>query len=125
MRKKTALAALIFASYASPLLAETGYPMDGVYEGGASDIGKIRLIVDGRDAFVRILAKGCIGLVEGRLAKNNAGELFLVASDYETSQCAIAISTGNKFSMTLRQGPECSYHHGAACSFNGFVERVR
>lgn len=43
---------MIFANYASPLPTETDYLMDVVYEGGASDIGKIRLIVNGRDAFV-------------------------------------------------------------------------
>ena len=117
--------AVWFVTSISPATAETELPLDGVYEGGAADIGKIRLIVEGRDAFVRILAKGCIGMVEGHLAKHSSGELFLVASDYQTSKCAIGISPTGKFSMSLRQGPECSYHHGAACSFNGFVERVR
>lgn len=123
--KAVVSAAILSSSVLTAAPASGEYLLDGVYEGAARDLGSVRVVVDGRDAVIRILAQGCIGIVEGRLAKNNTGDLFLVASDYAVSQCAVAITPHGKFSFSLEQGLECTYHHGALCSFDGFVERVR
>jgi hypothetical protein len=113
------------AGLALALSATAAWPQDlpgGVYEG---EKGSLRVIVDGRDVGVTVKTPGCLGSVEGRLARNDAGQLFMVSSAYEEDSCAIAIQPHGKFSFSMRQGSECSYNHGAACSFNGFVERVR
>lgn len=123
--KAVVTSAILTSSALTATPASSEYLLDGVYEGAARDLGAVRVVVDGRDAVIRILAQGCLGIVEGRLAKNKTGDLFLVASDYAVSQCALAITPHGKFSFSLEQGPECTYHHGAMCSFNGFVERVR
>jgi hypothetical protein len=94
----------------------------GVYEG---ERGTLRVTVDGSDIGVTVKTPGCLGSVEGFLARNDAGQLFMVSSNYKTDSCAIAIQAHGKSSFSTRQGPECSYNHGAACSFDGFVERVR
>jgi hypothetical protein len=98
---------------------------DGVYESKLQGRGVLRVIVDGRDIGVSVKTVGCLGNVEGILARNKAGDLFLVSSNYAEDQCAIAITPSGKFAFSMRQGPECSYSHGASCDFNGFVERVR
>jgi hypothetical protein len=94
----------------------------GVYEG---EKGSLRVIVDGRDVGVTVKIPGCLGSVDGYLARNDSGQLFIVSSAYKEDSCAIAIQPNGESSFSMRQGPECSYNHGAACSFNGSVERVR
>lgn len=98
---------------------------DGVYEMKIEGGGVLRAIVDGRDVGVTVKTVGCLGSVEGTLAHNKAGDLFMVSSAYKDDGCAIAITPSGKFAFTMKQGPECSYNHGAACDFNGLVERVR
>jgi hypothetical protein len=98
---------------------------NGVYESKIQGGGVLRVIVDGQDVGITVKTVGCLGSVEGSLAHNQAGDLFMVSSNYEKDSCAIAIAPSGKFSFSTRQGPGCSYHHGAACDFNGYVERVR
>jgi len=99
--------------------------MSGTYESKSRDESLLRVIVDGRHAGVTVKTRGCLGSVEGYLARNRKGELFLVSSSYEEDMCAIAIEPHGRFSFSMREGPECSDLHGFACSFNGFMERVR
>lgn len=116
-------AALVALLGAGPASAED--LRDGVYESKIQGGGVLRVIVDGRDVGVSVKTVGCLGNVEGTLARNKAGDLFMVSSNYAVDQCAISIAPSGKFGFSMRQGPECSYNHGAACDFNGFVERVR
>jgi hypothetical protein len=96
--------------------------MSGVYEGEGSSL---RVVVDGRDVGVTVRVPGRLGSVEGSLARNDAGRLFIVSSAYKDDSCAIAVQPHGRFSFSMKQGPECSYNHGAGCSFDGLVERAR
>jgi hypothetical protein len=111
---------LMLMAYAVPVWSQD--LLSGVYEG---ERGSLKVIVDGNDVGVTVRKAGCLGSVEGFLARNGSGHLFIVSSSYQKDSCAIAIESFGKFSFSMTQGPECSYHHGASCSFNGFVERVQ
>jgi len=70
--------AICFAVVINATAAWSQGLMSGVYEGLGQDRGSLRVIVDGRDVGVTIKAVGCLGSVEGFLATNDAGDLFMV-----------------------------------------------
>lgn len=109
---------------AAPLAAEP-FPKSGTYEGSAEYNGRLRVVVDGREAAIFLKAANCVGFVEGHLARNPRGEVFLLSSGYKTDGCAVRLEVDGAFYMYLKPGPECTSLHGAACGFGGYVERVR
>jgi hypothetical protein len=116
---------LIIAVLSVPSIGWSQDVLEGVYEGQGQEGGQVRMIVDGKDVGVSIKMKGCLGYVEGYFANNRKGDTFLLSSEYKEDGCAIAIGKHGKFAVSLRQGPECTQLHGAACSFNGWLDRVR
>lgn len=123
MTARAALLACTFAAlWATP--ASSDGLKDGTYEGGGENGSTLRVIVDGTDVAVNVSGVGCLGMVEGFLARNDQGDLFLVSSSYADDQCAVAILPQGQFSFAMRAGPECSIYHGAACGFDGYVQRV-
>ena len=67
-------------------------------------------------------APGCAGSVQGNasLADNT---LKFVAGEKD-ERCEASLVVGNDRSLTVEEGPGCSNHHGAKCSFSGSLKKV-
>lgn len=104
--------------------AETGYAQqlpDGTYRNGSQDGMSLQVTLQNNRVEVSTSTIGCLGVVEGWLGHNTSGQLFVVADDYEQSQCVIQLFPESGRGFRMQQGQGCSYHHGAACSFEGTV----
>ncbi len=112
----TSLCAVTFGS-----VVQAQELQQGTYRGDTEYNTTVVVNIQGKRAWASIIANGCLGDVEGKLARNDAGQLYLVDDLYKESQCAIAIIPDSATSFQTEQGPECSYHHGAACDFNAYV----
>ncbi|WP_206539640.1 hypothetical protein [Ruegeria sp. ANG-S4] len=93
----------------------------GAYQGVTEYNTSVAVTIEAKRASITASANGCLGFVEGRLARNSTDQLFLVDDLYNESQCAIAIIPESSTSFRTIEGPECSYHHGAGCDFNALV----
>lgn len=94
---------------------------DGTYRNGSQEGMSLQVSLVNNRVEVSVGTVGCLGLVEGWLGHNPSGQLFIVADDYEQSQCVIQIFPEGGRGFRMQQGPGCIYHHGAACSFEGTV----
>ncbi len=106
----------------APAAAHAQEIQNGNYRGDTEFNTTVVVNIKGKRADITILANGCLGYVEGKLARNDKGQLFLVDDLYNESQCAVALIPQSATSFLTQEGPECSYHHGFSCNFDALVQ---
>lgn len=115
--KALVIVSLALGAALSPAAVEAEEIMSGTYGGE-----RLRVAVDGEDVGLKVVAVGCIGELNGRLARNESGEIFIMSND--EPRCVLSVTPRDEVSFSIRQHQNCTHYHGAACSFEGNVRRT-
>jgi hypothetical protein len=121
------LIATVNRSDADPRIREL--EMEGVFHGrgeGEMDLQIVALEFGSRQFGVAVQTGGrdCSGDLRGVATATDATTIVLAKKKEADRSCRLVLKFSNTFQKVAISGKDCSYYHGASCSFNGIVNRI-
>jgi hypothetical protein len=113
---------------ADPIIRELN--MEGIFHGTGEGVLDLQIIAVDFDLHrfgiaIQTGARDCSGDLRGVAKAPDATTIVLAKKKVADRSCSLVLKFSNDFQKVAISGKNCSYYHGASCSFDGVVHRIK